>query len=63
MTIYPIPTFRDLTIRYILGSHTANVYLYGREVDCFTFAWEKDRTNFADFFRRPMPTCRLLTST
>jgi hypothetical protein len=29
--------------------HTANVYAYGREVDCFTFSWAIDRPQLVDF--------------
>jgi hypothetical protein len=31
-----------LTVTWIRGLHTANVTLEGREVDCFTFGWERD---------------------
>jgi hypothetical protein len=32
------------------GSHTANVYpKNGMEIDCFTFAWDKDKVPATDF--------------
>ena len=31
------------------GSHTVNVWQGGTEVDCYTFAWEKDRASMLDF--------------
>ena len=31
------------------GSHTVNVWQGGTEIDCYTFAWEKDRTSMLDF--------------
>lgn len=29
--------------------HTASVYVYGREVDCFTFDWDVDYPSLGDF--------------
>lgn len=31
------------------GTHTANVFLDGVNVDCFTFAWHKNDTSQLDF--------------
>ena len=31
------------------GSHTCNIYDGMTEVDCFTFAWEKDKPHEMDF--------------
>lgn len=31
------------------GSHTANVYHGFKEIDCYTFAWEKNETSMLDF--------------
>ena len=36
------------------GSHTANVYTTGGEVDCFTFAFEKNRASYLDFLAATM---------
>lgn len=38
----------DLVIRW-RGWNTANVFLYGREVDCFTFDHEHDEPSFDVF--------------
>ena len=38
-----------LKVRWHEGSHTANVFLYGRETDCFTFGWAQDRAPVAVF--------------
>ena len=36
--------------KWTQGSHTVNVYgSDGREFDCYTFAWEKDRPSMLDF--------------
>lgn len=32
------------------GSHTCNIYDGMTEVDCFTFAWEKDKPHETDFW-------------
>ena len=37
------------TIEWYIGSHTAKVKGSGRDIDCFTFAWEKDRASMLDF--------------
>ena len=37
------------TIEWYIGSHTANVKGNGRDIDCFTFAWEKNKTSMLDF--------------
>jgi len=39
----------DYTVRWVKGSHTANVFLGGSEVDVFTFAWCKDKASQLDF--------------
>ena len=39
----------DHTVRWAKGSHTANVFLGGHEVDVFTFAWCKDKASQLDF--------------
>lgn len=31
------------------GSHTVNVWQGGHEVDCYTFAWDKNKTSMLDF--------------
>lgn len=31
------------------GSHTVNVTTQRGDMDCYTFAWEKSRTNMLDF--------------
>ena len=31
------------------GSHTVNVWQGGTEIDCYTFAWEKDKPSMLDF--------------
>lgn len=31
------------------GSHTVNVYSGQDEIDCYTFAWQKNRTSMLDF--------------
>lgn len=31
------------------GSHTVNVWQGGHEIDCYTFAWEKNKTSMLDF--------------
>ena len=35
--------------KWTKGSHTVNVWQGGTEVDCYTFAWEKDRASMLDF--------------
>lgn len=47
-TVTATTTVDGLTVVW-RGAHTANVFLYGREVDCFTFAWEVDAPSFDDF--------------
>lgn len=38
------------SFEWVKGSHTVNVYgLEPYAVDCFTFAWEKNRTSMLDF--------------
>lgn len=37
------------TIEWYIGSHTANVKGKGGDIDCFTFAWEKNRPSMLDF--------------
>ena len=42
--------WNDATFEWVKGSHTVNVYnLEPYAVDCFTFAWEKNRTSMLDF--------------
>ena len=36
-------------IEWIKGSHTANIYTIRGNVDCFTFAFEKNKTTQLDF--------------
>lgn len=31
------------------GTHTVNVWRGGTEIDCYTFAWEKNKTTMLDF--------------
>lgn len=31
------------------GGHTCNIYKETKEVDCFTFGWEKDQPSENDF--------------
>jgi hypothetical protein len=38
-----------VTVEWRRGSHTANVYDGRGEIDCFTFAWQKDKTQMLDF--------------
>jgi len=40
----------DEVIAWELGTHTANVFLDGQEIDCFTFAWDKNETSKLDFY-------------
>lgn len=41
---------RMVTVKWGTYTHTANVFdETGREIDCFTFAWEKDEATSADF--------------
>lgn len=47
-TITATTTVEGLSVVW-RGAHTANVFLYGREVDCFTFSWELDAPSFDDF--------------
>lgn len=35
--------------KWTKGSHTVNVWRGGTEVDCYTFAWEKNKTSMLDF--------------
>lgn len=35
--------------KWIKGSHTVNVYNGNGNIDCYTFAWEKDRPSMLDF--------------
>ena len=35
--------------KWIKGSHTVNVWQGGQEIDCYTFAWHKNRTSMLDF--------------
>lgn len=35
--------------KWTKGSHTVNVWKGGKEIDCYTFAWEKNRTSMLDF--------------
>lgn len=37
------------TIEWFIGSHTANVKGSDGDIDCFTFAWDKDRASMLDF--------------
>ena len=38
------------TFEWIKGSHTVNISgLTPRDIDCFTFAWEKNRPSMLDF--------------
>ena len=32
------------------GTHTAKLFLDGKEIDCFTFAWDKNETSKFDFY-------------
>ena len=41
-------TTADLTYVWN-GAHTCNIYLGMEEIDCFTFAWEKDKPSDIDF--------------
>jgi hypothetical protein len=41
-------TTADLTYVWN-GSHTCNIYRGVQEVDCFTFAWDKDHPSDIDF--------------
>lgn len=34
---------------WIKGSHTVNVWEGGHEIDCYTFAWEKNHPSMLDF--------------
>ena len=36
-------------IDWTKGTHTANVFENGLEVDVFTFGWEKDKPSMLDF--------------
>jgi hypothetical protein len=36
-------------IKWVKGSHTANVYSQQDTVDCFTFGWEDNTTSQLDF--------------
>lgn len=38
-----------VVVRWTKGSHTANVFGEGGEVDVFTFGWEKNNPNQLDF--------------
>ena len=38
-----------LTIEWVIGSHTANVTAPRGDLDCFTFAWDKNRASMLDF--------------
>lgn len=41
---------RWVKVTWVRGSHTANVFdESGREIDCFTFGWEKDKATGLDF--------------
>ena len=40
---------QDYTVEWYIGSHTANVTNGRGDIDCFTFAWEKNRTQMLDF--------------
>jgi hypothetical protein len=41
---------RTVVVKWGTYTHTANVFdESGREIDCFTFAWEKDEAASADF--------------
>ena len=41
---------RWVRVTWVNGSHTANVFdESGREIDCFTFGWEKDKATGLDF--------------
>lgn len=35
--------------RWNKGSHTVNIYYGNKEVDCYTFAWEKNNPSMLDF--------------
>jgi hypothetical protein len=37
------------TIEWYIGSHTANVKGSGGDIDCFTFAWHKNKASMLDF--------------
>ena len=35
--------------KWTKGSHTVNVWQGGQEIDCYTFAWHKNKTSMLDF--------------
>lgn len=35
--------------RWVKGSHYAGIWNEGIEIDCYTFAWEKNRASMLDF--------------
>jgi hypothetical protein len=41
MIVYPTADI-SYSLRW-KGSHTVNIFVYHREIDCFTFGWEKDK--------------------
>ena len=47
--VYDVPGLEGVKIVW-RHRHTANVLLWGREVDVFTFAWEKDIPTPSDFW-------------
>lgn len=38
-----------VTVEWHKGSHTANVFDGRGNIDCFTFAWQKDKASMLDF--------------
>lgn len=46
-----IATFPATDVRHEWrkGSHTVNIYQGVQEIDCYTFAWEKNTTTMLDF--------------
>lgn len=45
-----VPLRDQARVEWIKGSHTANVLSnVGVAIDCFTFAWHKDKPSMLDF--------------
>ena len=44
-----IINLKDRTIKWHNGSHIANVYLDNIEIDCYSFAFEKNKASALDF--------------
>lgn len=48
---YMVATFPATGVwhKWIKGSHYVNIWRGGTELDCYTFAWEKNKTSMLDF--------------